>query len=261
MLLKLLLFENFQGFYLMANYVEGNIVSQSYVHVDPKWLSNVSSAEREQRINKIKKDITDFAESRIPFFIGKDVNIEVEFIEGSIIAKITSYGKMTPLLIACTSPAIINYPEYRAGVKEILRDVQALGQYINSEVLFQTNTKLKSERKSVEARLGVFGTADRINGKINELIEYTSGNNRSVSITYTKVLELHSDILTSLDKIDKDAIDDSDSKLAASMWIDGIDRINMGKLQFKIQDKADEVTYNLMISEKGALLKNLNDRL
>lgn len=245
----------------MANYVEGNIVSQSYVHVDPKWLSNVSEEEREERINRIKRDITDFAESRIPFFIGQEVTIHVEFIEGSIIAKITSYGKMAPLLIACTSPAIINYPEYRAGVKAVLRDVQAIGQYINSEILFQTNTKLKSERKSVEARLGVFGTADRINGKINELIEYTSGNNTNISITYKRVLDLHSDILTSLDKIDKDAIDDSDSKLAAAMWVDGINRMSTGKLQFKIQGKSDEVTYDLMITERDLLLKNLNARL
>lgn len=237
----------------MANYVSGNIISQSYVHVDPEWLSTVSKKERAIRIAKIKEDITKFAETRIPFFIGSEIRIEVEFTDGSIKAKITSYGKIISLVGAFA----VGYPSFSESVRTMVKDVHDVGSYVNSELLFQTQTKNKEERKSVEARLGVFGTLNRVNGKINELDRITSSGNCNPSIVYNDLMVLHIDILSSLDKISLDAIDDSDVKIAAAMWLDGINSIQLGRLQFKIQDKQDEFMYSQAVNERANILKNL----
>ncbi|MEM8119686.1 hypothetical protein Q4R94_19610, partial [Morganella morganii] len=72
---------------------------------------------------------------------------------------------------------------------------------------------------------------------------------------------LHIDILSSLDKISLDAIDDSDVKIAAAMWLDGINSIQLGRLQFKIQDKQDEFMYSQAVNERANILKNLKKRI
>jgi len=241
----------------MANYVSGNIISQSYVHVDPKWLSNVSNEEKEKRVNEIKEEITRFAKSRIPFFIGNEITIDVEFTDGSIKAKITSYGAILSFLGGLT----FAYPQFSESVRTMAKDVHDLGNYINSELLFQTEAKYKSERKSVESRLGVFGTIDRVNGKLNELIRTTSMKDRNPSIVYKDLLNLHDEMLSALDKISRNAIDDSDGKTAATMWIEGVSSISLGRLQFKIQNQTDEAIYKQLLDERDAIIANLKKSL
>ncbi|QHQ22001.1 hypothetical protein GMW71_17965 [Pectobacterium brasiliense] len=241
----------------MANYVSGNIISQSYVHVEPKWLSNTCDADKNKKIDKIKKDITDFANSRIPFFIGNKIKIEVEFTDGSIKAKITSYGKIVSFLGAFT----FGYPEFSESVRAMVKDVHSVGNYINAELLFQTESKSKSERMSVESRLGVFGSLDRVNGKINELTRLSSIKNKDPSTIYNGFLNLHDDILSSLDKISRDAIDDTDVKTAAKMWIDGVSRIPTNKLNFKINNKTDLIMHDKLVNEKKSIIINLNKKI
>jgi len=234
----------------MANYVSGNIISQSYVHVNPKWLSGISLSEKKIRIAAIEAEITSFAKSRIPFFIGNDVHIEVEFTEGSIKAKITAYGKILPIL----GGLVIAYPQFSEGVRVAVKDAHDLGSYINSELLFQTGAKHKSERKSVEARLGVFGVIDRVNGKINDLGSIGDRKSASASATYKKILLLHDDILAALDKISSSAIDDTDADTAAKMWLDGIESLNLGRVHFSINNTSDENSYRLLIVERKRIV-------
>lgn len=240
----------------MANYVSGNILSQSYINVNPKWLSEANSAEKEEKIAEIKARITKFAESRIHFFIGNEVNIEVEFTQGSIIAKITAYGKILPIL----GGLAIAYPQFSEGVRTAVKDAHDLGSYINSELLFQTEARYKFERKSVEARLGVFGTIDRVNGKINELRSIPSRENNSPSTTYKKLLELHKDILDSLDKISSNAIDDSDAMITTKMWLDGVKKLKLSRAYFKLSNLGDPEAYNLMIAERERIVLDLKKR-
>lgn len=234
----------------MANYVSGNIISQSYVHVNPKWLSGVTAKEKKERIAEIEAEITNFAKSRIPFFIGNDVHIEVEFTEGSIKAKITAYGKILPIL----GGLVIAYPQFSEGVRTAVKDAHDLGSYINSELLFQTGAKYKSERKSVEARLGVFGVMDRVNSKINEIGNIKNIKNSSPTAAYKKMLLLHDDILASIDKISSNAIDNTDADTAASMWLDGISSLKLGRSHFKFNNVGDENSYKLLLEERKRIV-------
>lgn len=240
----------------MANYVSGNIISQSYVHVNPEWLKNATAQDKKLRINEIEKQITAFAKSRIPFFIGSEVEITVEFSEGSIIAKITAYGKIIPLL----GGLVIGYPHFSEGVRTMVKDAHDLGSYINSELLFQTGAKHKSERKSVEARLGVFGIIDRVNAQINDLSLISTRKENSPSITYKKLLQLHGDILSSLDKISENALDDSDEKIAKDMWIEGVSGISVGRSHFKFNLTGDDDVYKMLVAEKQSILDDLKKR-
>ncbi|AEX51409.1 hypothetical protein GRAQ_00565 [Rahnella aquatilis CIP 78.65 = ATCC 33071] len=240
----------------MANYISGNIISQSYIHVNPKWLSGASPAEKKEKIARIEAQITSFAESRIPFFIGNNVHIEVEFSEGSIIAKITAYGKILPIL----GGLVVAYPQFSEGVRTAVKDAHDLGSYINSELLFQTEARYKSERKSVEARLGVFGTIDRVNGKINELRSISSRKNNSLSATYKQLLQLHDDILVSLDKISSKAIDDSDADTAREMWLDGVLGLKLSRTYFRFNNVGDPATYKLLIAERESIIADLKKR-
>ncbi|WWF44906.1 hypothetical protein VRB14_19775 [Pseudomonas trivialis] len=66
----------------MADYINKNILAQSYVHVEPKWLSKVSTRERLRQVDVIKSQITQYANERMQFFLHDGVVITVDFQEG-----------------------------------------------------------------------------------------------------------------------------------------------------------------------------------
>ncbi|ELY2632540.1 hypothetical protein SMC42_001006, partial [Cronobacter sakazakii] len=178
----------------MADYINSNILSQSYVHVEPEWLLTVDGEKKQEAIERIRNIIKAHAEERMRFFLYDDVDIEVNFEDGSIKAHITAYGKICVLLTALNPVGnfVANYESYRNGIKTIVSDVARLSDVVNSEVLFQTKSRSKNEIIRVEARKGIVGSLDNINKKINEISYKTKTHKKnSVMSIYNSILELH----------------------------------------------------------------------
>lgn len=53
---------------IVADYINSNILCESYVHVEPEWLKQVSAVIRKEKLSLIRSEIEDFAEKRIKFF-------------------------------------------------------------------------------------------------------------------------------------------------------------------------------------------------
>ena len=74
------------------------------------------------------------------------------------------------------------------------------------------------------------------------------------------MLQLHGDILSSLDKISENALDDSDEKIAKDMWIEGVSGISVGRSHFKFNLKGDDDVYKMLVAEKQSILDDLKKR-
>lgn len=240
----------------MADYINSNILSQSYVHVEPKWLDGLSPAEKTEKIQEIKTIIEEYAVKRLKFFLYDDVQVKIEFEEGSIKAKITTYGSICVLLNSLNpiGNAIEKYPQYRDGIKLIVSDVVKAGDMVNSEVVFQTKSKGKREIISIEARKGIAGSLDKINRKINEITQKTKHNNENnPSAILENMFDLHKfvvDLMVNLKGKD-------DKKAIANALIDGVSDINLRKGRFVIGNEIDSQVYESLLRER----KNITDFL
>ncbi|MGO4746513.1 hypothetical protein [Serratia quinivorans] len=240
----------------MANYIDSNILSQSYVHVEPTWLTSVTNEQKEAELQRIKDSITEYAQKRLKFFLYDDVDIEVEFEDGSIKAKITAYGKVCVLLSALTPAGhvVANYPQYREGVKAIISDVHKIGNVVNSEVLFQTQSRSKDEIIRVEARKGIVGSLEKIHNKMtsieNKLIRK---DNSSISI-YNDMLDLNKYI----SELDANLKDKQDRDSISKSLHEGVKELNLKKGRFKLNDSLSENMYEDLLSERKIILENLS---
>ncbi|MGY0627641.1 MAG: hypothetical protein ACW7DS_18170, partial [Paraglaciecola chathamensis] len=127
----------------MADYINKNILSQAYIHVEPTEL------ETEEQLVEFKKHITEFARSRTNFYLHPDVSIEIEFEEGSLKARITVMGTLFLLM-----QGVANYPDFREGVGLIYNDSKRLAEYMISEAQFFAGSKHQDVIR-LEARTGV----------------------------------------------------------------------------------------------------------
>jgi len=234
----------------MADYIRKNILSQSYIHVEPEWLSNVSQKEKEKTINEILQRITSFSDERIRFFLDDDVDIDIRFEDGSIRAWITTYGPIL-LLIGST---ITNYSSFRESIKHLVADSQRVADMVNTEVIFQSKSRSRDEILRVESRKGVIGSIERINNHIDAIRGKLKRGDCSPTLMNEDLLELNKLILELFSNVkDKD-----DAKLIASALHDGIDTFNIKKGRFKISDKIDQYMYDSLSNERKIILKNLD---
>lgn len=134
----------------MADYINKNILSQAYIHVEPTDL------ETEGQLAEFKKHITEFARSRTNFYLHPDVSIEIEFEEGSLIARITVMGTIFLLM-----QGVANYPDFREGVGLIYNDSKRLAEYMVSEAQFFAGSKHQDVIR-LEARTGVVGSLHKV---------------------------------------------------------------------------------------------------
>lgn len=237
---------------IVADYMDSSILAQSYVHVEPGWLTELSSEEREERIAEIKKMIIIYASERMPFFLYKDVEVKVEITEGSIIAKATAYGSLVVMLNHAPS-VIKDYPTYRQGVKAIVADVVRVADALNTEVLYYTNSRSKREIRSIEARKGIFGKLDRINNKINELDSMIKKKDSTPVVVFSKLLDVHKLILESLDEIK----DNDDLIVVRKSIAGGVESLIFRASNFKIKSDADKLILENVKNEKRKILNNL----
>ncbi|CCV44919.1 hypothetical protein RSF51_002766 [Yersinia enterocolitica] len=240
----------------MANYIDSNILSQSYVHVEPTWLTSFSDKQKEDELQRIKDSITEYAQKRLKFFLYEDIDIEVEFEDGSIKAKITAYGKVCVLLSAINpvGHAISNYPEYREGIKAIISDVSKIGNVVNSEVLFQTKSRSKDEIIRVEARKGIVGSLEKIHNKMTTIENKLVRKDNSPLIIYNDLLDLNKYI----SELDANLKDKNDRDSISKSLYEGVNGLNLKKGKFKLTDSLSEDMYNNLLAERKIILQNLS---
>ena len=205
----------------MADYIKSNILSQSYVHVEPEWLNSVSDSEKNKLLTEIYSKVSSFSEERIRFFLDDDVHIEIKFEDGSIRAWVTTYGPVL-LLIGTT---ITNYSSFRESIKYVVSDSQRVADIVNAEVIFQSKSRSKEEVLRIESRKGVIGSIDRINNKIDAIDGKLKRGDCSPTLINEDLLDLNKLILELFSNIkDKD-----DSSLIATALYDGVDNLNIKK--------------------------------
>lgn len=164
----------------MADYINKNILSQAYIHVEPIEL------ETEEQLSAFKKHITEFARSRTNFYLHPDVSIEIEFEEGSLKARITVMGTIFLLM-----QGVSNYPDFREGVSLIYNDSKRLAEYMVSEAQFFAGSKHQDVIR-LEARTGVVGSLHKV---ILQLEQIKRGAGGSI---------LAKDLVSKIDKAQSD---------------------------------------------------------
>jgi len=132
----------------VADYINKNILSQAYIHVEPQTL------DLENEFEEFKIYIEDFVKTRTSFYLGNDATTKIEFEEGSLIARITVIGTLL-------GTGICNYSDFREGLKYIYQDSKRLAEYIVSEVQFNTGAKNQDVIR-LEARTGIIGSLNKI---------------------------------------------------------------------------------------------------
>lgn len=129
----------------MANYINNNILCQSYIHVEPEEIS-------QENIEKLKVHLKIFTKQRADFFLYPETEVDIKDKEGSLILYITICGTVSMLY-----KFVKDYPTFREGVIAMYDDAKMLAENINTESLFATKSKHK-QVKRIEARTGIIGS-------------------------------------------------------------------------------------------------------
>lgn len=143
----------------MANYINKEIICEAYIHLE---VGNNSELD----LNNLKKHLKNFFDARVDFLLGESVNTEIEFFEGSIIAKLTAFAGIASLI----GGAVLKYPDFRDSLKSMYEDGIMLAEAANLEMIFVTRTP-RCDRLHFEARTGVIGRAAKLVTTIESLKE------------------------------------------------------------------------------------------
>ncbi len=173
----------------MADYINRNILSQAYVHVEPTKL------ETSQQLNEFKKHIEAFTRSRTDFYLNSDVKIEIEFEEGSLKAKITIMGTLFLLI-----QGVANYPDFRTGISLLYNDSKRLAEYIVSETQFLSGSKHQDVIR-LEARTGVVGSLYKVILQLEQIKRGASGSMLAVDLV-SKLKKTQEDIEHLIDRLE-----------------------------------------------------------
>lgn len=133
----------------MANYINLNILSQSYIHIEP-----VNLAQNE--IEAFQSYISQFVSDRGKFFLYPDVQIDVAIKEGSLKSYATVLGTIYAVYLG-----IGNYGDFRQGISLLYEDCRRLAESVCNESLFQSKAR-NPEIIRIEARTGVIGSLKKI---------------------------------------------------------------------------------------------------
>jgi len=172
----------------VANYINKNILSQAYIHVEPKGI------ETEEELEVFKNKITEFARSRTNFFLGENLDINIEFEDGSIKARITIMGTIFLLL-----NGVSNYKNFREGLQLLHSDAKWLSDAIISESLFETKAKHHDVIR-VEARTGIIGSVYKIINQLEQIRNGVNGAMFAIDVA-NKIEQVEKDIYKLIDNI------------------------------------------------------------
>lgn len=204
----------------MADYItkiEGKeILSQAYSRLDISYLHN-----KEQREN-LERLLKSYIEPRAKFIFGEDVEVVIDFQEGSLITNITVWGTAAAIIL---SP-FANYKDIKENLGELKTDVyeifsddenlskakksirdysddaSRLAQATNLEVMFSTGARACNKIR-MEKRNGVLGRADYLIKIVNGIShdyrviskeDITTSSNTMISGLYTRTAKFRNEL-------------------------------------------------------------------
>lgn len=172
----------------MADYINKNILSQAYIHVEPVALDS------EEDIERLKQHIKDFARTRSDFYLHPDVDVEIEFEEGSLKARVTVIGTLFLLL-----QGVSNYSDFREGAVLLYNDSKRLAEYIVSEMQFLSGAKHQDVIR-LESRTGVVGSLNKVTRQLAYIRRASEGSLSASEIT-TQLQEVQDEIKKLLENL------------------------------------------------------------
>lgn len=202
----------------MANYIDREIICEAYSHLDSEVYKD------KDELKKLENNLKKFFEERAKFLFGEDVEIEIEFSDGSLISKLRVIGSTALILGTLVS----DYGSFRQGVDQITKDSELLAQSTNLEVIFRTRTNY-CDRVAIEKRKGIFGrtkelinSLDSVKDKVGSPNVPTNEGALEIFNKGTKEL-VHWDVLT--DKL-FEKIDSSETKVCiASGFVEELKKL------------------------------------
>lgn len=145
----------------MADYINKNILCQAYIHIDSRDFT-------EEGLERLKRHLTEFMQSRAEFFFYSDVETDLEFREGSLKIYLTILGTIGALYHATAE-----YKDFREGINLLHEDAKRLSEYLISEGIFSAKVK-HNKIVRLEARTGVLGSLHKISSEL-EMISRSGG--------------------------------------------------------------------------------------
>jgi hypothetical protein len=162
----------------MANYIDEEILCESYTHLD------IDTYNDPEALKKLKDILIPYFEDRAKFLLGNDVEVRIEFEEGSLKTKLQVVGSAGLILLNAVNPiknpmgtlaSVIAYGPFRESIKQLADDATLLAQSANLEVIFQTQTD-HCDRVNVERRKGIFGRVDDALDQLNSIKAAAEGD-------------------------------------------------------------------------------------
>lgn len=144
----------------MANYIKREVLSEAYTHLDVDLFNDKA------RLTQLKNELAAFYRDRASFLFETDVEVSVEFEEGSLRTRIVALG--TAALVI--GNVVGTYGSFRQGIAQLAGDAVSLAQAANLEVIFRTATPF-CDRIRVENRKGVFGRVSALISSFDSVAE------------------------------------------------------------------------------------------
>lgn len=144
----------------MTSYINEEILCEAYTRL------NINIFNDKEKLAVLEKSLKDFFGERARFYLGQDVEIKVDFEEGSLITKLKVVGGA----VAVMATALASYGSFRESVVQISQDATTLAQSANLEVIFRTKAAY-CDRVSSERRKGIFGRVEDLIRKLDDVHE------------------------------------------------------------------------------------------
>lgn len=142
----------------MTAYIKEEILCEAYTKLD------IDIFHDKKKLHQLEKELVGFFTERAKFYIGEDVEIRIEFEEGSLITKLKVVGSAAALVAS----AIAGYGSFREGVSQMAQDAATLAHSANLEVTFRTRAAY-CDRISAERRKGIFGRVSDLIGRLDNI--------------------------------------------------------------------------------------------
>jgi len=176
----------------MARYINSNILFQAYVHIDAPF-------EKIQENDSIKEDLDEFISDRARHFLYPEVDVDLEFKEGSI----KTYATVRGTLRKCLRD---NYEDFVSEIEHLYWFAKRLSDASNMEVAFLTGAFLGSIERT-EARPGIIGQTKRIIDGILSIVNIDNDKKASATVRRFRVTKIDFESLL------KNLVDDEDKVL------------------------------------------------
>lgn len=143
----------------MANYLNKEILCEAYTHLESNLFKDKAG------LAELRSQLLPFFTERAKFLLGEDIEIKIEFEDGSLKTKLTVLGSAGTILMALAN-GISGYGGFRESVTQLSSDATTLAQSATLEILFRTKTAY-CDRVRIEKRKGVFGRVSDLLGQLD----------------------------------------------------------------------------------------------